>query len=300
MVVLLNVPLGSVHLLSPNMRYGIDYIAYIQQAGAVYQGERDYVQLSSNLGPCYYPASHIYHYILAYMLHLQTEHAETIIKFVHVIIHTLIIIFATKIAYLYFADEKERSKPQSQWKCMQAQWVAFILLSNIADRPWYIHGMYNDTIMMVYLLVAVYNFGNNQPILGSFWTTMALGVKAGIILIMPSLLGSIMYNHGLKMLIICTAVIVSFQVLIALPFVLGETSVKDYLDKSKLSGAGRNGFAGAPYYYDYLAAAHDLTIFWQFIPEPCYHSYECLARWLRLGILTVNVYHFFIRKSCTV
>ena len=91
---------------------------------------------------------------------------------------------------------------------------------------------------------------------------MALGVKAGIILIIPSLLGSIMYNHGLKMLLICVTIIVSFQALIALPFVLGETSVKDYLDKSKLSGAGRNGFANAPEIYDYLAAGHELTIFW--------------------------------------
>ena len=51
-------------------RYGIDYIAYLQQAGAVYNGERDYTKLSSNLGPCFYPAGHIWHYIPAYWLHL--------------------------------------------------------------------------------------------------------------------------------------------------------------------------------------------------------------------------------------
>lgn len=160
-------------------------------------------------------------------------------KFVHVIIHTFTIVFATKIGYLYFAEDKERSKEESEWKSMKAQWIAFILLSNIQDRPWYIHGMYNDTLMMLYLLICIYYVGKGCPIIGSFWCTMALGVKAGIILILPSLLGSIMYNHGLKMLIICTACIVSFQVLIALPFVLTDTKIKHYLDKSKLSGAGR-------------------------------------------------------------
>ena len=52
------------------MRYGMDYNAYIQQAGAVYNGETDYTKLSSHLGPCYYPAGHIWHYIPAYWLHL--------------------------------------------------------------------------------------------------------------------------------------------------------------------------------------------------------------------------------------
>ena len=91
--------------MSVNWRSGIDYIAYLQQAGAVYHGERDYLLLSSNLGPCYYPAGHIWHYMLAYMVHMQTEYAEFIIKFVHVLLHTLIIVFATKISYLYFTDE---------------------------------------------------------------------------------------------------------------------------------------------------------------------------------------------------
>ena len=86
----------------------------------MYYGERDYTWLSSNLGPCYYPAGHIWHYVLVFMLHLYTERAEIIVKFIHVIIHTLNIVFSTKIAYLYFSDEPERSKPESDWKSMRA------------------------------------------------------------------------------------------------------------------------------------------------------------------------------------
>jgi hypothetical protein len=32
-------------------------------------GERDYSKLSSNLGACYYPAGHIWHYIPVVKLH---------------------------------------------------------------------------------------------------------------------------------------------------------------------------------------------------------------------------------------
>ena len=62
--------MGICELFNLKWRYGVDYVAYIQQAGAVYMGERDYTMLSSHLGPCYYPAGHIWHYIPAYWLHL--------------------------------------------------------------------------------------------------------------------------------------------------------------------------------------------------------------------------------------
>jgi len=100
-----NMLLSICEIFEISMRYGIDYNAYIQQAGAVYNGETDYTKLSSHLGPCYYPAGHIWHYIPAYWLHLQTDYAEYIIKFGHQIIHSLIIVFVTKISYVYFNDD---------------------------------------------------------------------------------------------------------------------------------------------------------------------------------------------------
>ena len=81
MIFVVHVGLGLPYLLDFTNRYGIDYVAYIQQAGAVYNGETDYSKLSSHLGPCYYPAGHLFHYMPAYWLHMQTEYAELIIKF---------------------------------------------------------------------------------------------------------------------------------------------------------------------------------------------------------------------------
>ena len=70
-IFVINTVLGSPYLVEvTGERYGIDYVAYIQQAGAVYNGERDYTKLSSNLGPCFYPAGHLLHYLPAYWLHL--------------------------------------------------------------------------------------------------------------------------------------------------------------------------------------------------------------------------------------
>lgn len=77
------------------------------------------------------------------------------------------------------------------------------------DRPWYIHQMYNDIIMICYTLPALYYLAKGRPFIGSFLVTMALGVKVGVMLILPALLGSIMYNHGLRALIGSVAIIIS-------------------------------------------------------------------------------------------
>ena len=68
--------------------------------------------------------------------------------------------------------------------------IAFILLANKEDRSYW-STMYNDEIMMLYMLVAIYMVIKNKPIWGTFWFSMALGVKAGVILLIPALLGSI-------------------------------------------------------------------------------------------------------------
>jgi len=65
-----NIILSIPELFELTNRFGIDYVAYLQQAGAVYNGETDYTMLSSTLGPCFYPAGHIWHYIPVYWLHL--------------------------------------------------------------------------------------------------------------------------------------------------------------------------------------------------------------------------------------
>ncbi len=74
------------------------------------------------------------------------------------------------------------------------------MLANKEMKGFYMN-MYNDEIMVLYLIMAVYQCLKNKPMLASFWITMGLGVKAGVILILPGFLGSIQYNHGTLVLI---------------------------------------------------------------------------------------------------
>ena len=161
--------------------------------------------------------------------------------------------------------------------------------------------MFNDEIMVLYLIISIYFAITSRPYISSFFFTLGLSIKAGLLLIIPAFLGSIHFNHGTLVLLACLLIILGFQVVVALPFVLGETTVKEYLSKSKLTMEGRNQFAGANKYYDYLAASQPLSIVWNghTVSDRCYHlEPNCFANRVKFMILFMNVYHFFIRKNC--
>ena len=59
------------------------------------------------------------------------------------------------------------------------------------------------------------------------------------------------------------SIIVVFQIIIALPFVLTDTSVHDYMVRTKFTGAGR--VTPSPDYWNFVASQYDHSIFWTFI-----------------------------------
>ena len=91
----------------------------------------------------------------------------------------------------------------------QAQLLAISMLTNKNMRG-YFSEMYNDEIMVLYLIMAVYFSLKNKPLVASFLITMGLGVKAGVILILPGFLGSLQYNHGTLVLIKSIVIILGF------------------------------------------------------------------------------------------
>ena len=88
--------------------------------------------------------------------------------------------------------------------------VAFILVSNYNERSAFTHGMYNDQTMMLYIMITIYLTLTNRPLLAAFFYTLGLSVKAGVLLMLPSFLGSIHMNYGTVNLIKSVIIIVSF------------------------------------------------------------------------------------------
>ena len=67
---------------------------------------------------------------------------------------------------------------------------------------------------------------------------------------------------------------------------------------SKLTGAGRNGRAGASKIYDYMAAVQGLSILWTWVPHDLYIDKERFSDRLFKAMILINIWHFFVRKWC--
>lgn len=162
--------------------------------------------------------------------------------------------------------------------------------------------LFNDSFTVLYVAMAIYYvILNGNPIWASFWFTMALSVKAGAMLLVPAFLGWIQYQHGLRNLLACIFVIVSFQLLIASPFTVdpvaqllgferGDTSWKDYFKYAKFSGGDKDRQYGSLY---------DWTIYWQMIDRRIYYKWWFVAL-LKLTMLAINVWYFFVRRFCVM
>lgn len=107
-------------------------------------------------------------------------------------IHSLIIVYVTKIAFIYFKEDTgQRAKhwlDTSRDQCAKAQLMVFVMLGNTEERGYYAT-MYNDEIMILYLILCVYYVLVNRPFLATFFFTLGLSVKAGLILLLPAFLG---------------------------------------------------------------------------------------------------------------
>ena len=68
--------------------------------------------------------------------------------------------------------------------------IGFILLSNHKDRELQSE-MFNDQIMMMYMVISIYLFAVNKPFWSSLLLTVALSVKAGVVLLLPAFAGSL-------------------------------------------------------------------------------------------------------------
>jgi uncharacterized membrane protein len=88
--------------------------------------------------------------------------------------------------------------------------VCFILLSNEEVRELNM-SMFNDTILFLYVVISI-NFlvSSNRPVLAAMFLTLGLSIKAGAMLLVPSFLGWIQYQHGTIVLLRCIFLIFIF------------------------------------------------------------------------------------------
>ena len=145
--------------------------------------------------------------------------------------------------------------------------------------------------MIFLLIVAVYQIMTNRPMAASLFFTMSLGTKAGALLMLPTFLGSIQYFYGTIRLIQSVVIIVGYQILVALPFVMNHTTVMYYLENSFIFSEKNEGARTGVIYSG--------TIFWHFVGKDFFDDPTKFANPLRAIMICVQIWHFFVRQGCT-
>ena len=176
----------------------------------------------------------MWHYSPIYFIYLQIDKAEMIHKLIHFLLHTGSISIVVSMAYRYFRNDLRK-----------AQIIAFILVSNEELRELN-QNMFNDSILAFYILFCMYFVSKNKPIAGALCLSLSFSIKAGAILLFPGFLGWVQYQHGTIKLLVSIIILISFQLIIALPFynndaalALGfkqgaDGNLADYVKNSKM------------------------------------------------------------------
>jgi uncharacterized membrane protein len=144
--------------------------------------------------------------------------------------------------------------------------------------------MANDQLLGLFILLTIYLMAIGRPYLSSCMFSMGLSLKAGGLLLIPALLGSIQYAYGLRQLITSIVIIVLIQYSLGYVFFMRDWD--SYWIRSRIFGAETNDMN--------VGASFDNTVYWNFLSREVYYS-NWFTDWLKVLTLVFNVYHFFIR-----
>ena len=67
--------------------------------------------------------------------------------------------------------------------------------------------LYNDTFLGFYCVICIWLISVNKPILSAIFLSLAISIKAGSVLLIPSVFGLVQYHNGTKTLFAVIAII---------------------------------------------------------------------------------------------
>jgi len=78
---------------------------------------------------------------------------------------------------------------------------------------------YNENFTTFYIVLCLFFFTRQQPLLAALTLSVSMSIKGGTVIILPALLGCVHYSHGTITLLKSVLIIISVQVIVALPFI---------------------------------------------------------------------------------
>ncbi|KAL9933614.1 hypothetical protein V8E36_007272 [Tilletia maclaganii] len=181
----------------------IDFSTYIQQADVFLKGERDYVKITGDSGPCVYPAGHLYIYALFHLFSSGTTNIPAAqLAFGAVYIANLVVVIA-----LY----RLGGAPTA---------LLPFLASSKRLHSIYALRLFNDPFAMFFFYISALLLCRRKWTSAVIMLSAALSIKMNILLFIPALVTILFRALGLPRSIPLGIAFLAVQVLVSLPFTL--------------------------------------------------------------------------------
>jgi len=264
-------------LILHRVRYTeIDWKAYMQEVQGVLDGDYDYEHLRGGTGPLVYPAGFVWLFSALHAAHgadpaccrlpanLVTESARCVsgggdIHFAQLLF--LLLYLCTQAVVL---DLFRRSRALPPWA------LALVCLSP-RMHSLYLLRLFNDCVAMLFAYAFLHCFVSRRHFVGTLLFSAAVSVKMNALLFAPAAAVLLLRAHGWPRSLMCAALFVGVQLVLAAPF----------LD-ANASGYARKAFE--------LSRAFEQrwSVNWQFVPAGLFAS-AAFARVLLVGHVALLV-----------
>ncbi|GAA5828542.1 hypothetical protein JCM11251_000842 [Rhodosporidiobolus azoricus] len=207
----------------------IDFSTYLQQAEHFINGQRDYSQIRGESGPCYYPATHLYLYSFLYYLvrpvfgMVDGVPARIVGGHLQLAQFAFGGVYVLSLGLVFVLYSRNSSLPQ---------YLLPLLCISKRLHSIYVLRMFNDALAMLFLYAALVLYtdlsGSKRAVRwkwvwGTLLFSLALNTKMSILLFLPALLYLLFVYHSPITCLFHTLLLLTTQILLALPFVLPTT-----------------------------------------------------------------------------
>ncbi|XP_054160448.1 lethal(2)neighbour of Tid protein-like [Oppia nitens] len=238
----------------------IDWSTYVQQVECFVQnGTVNYEQIGGNTGPIVYPAGHLYSYSALYYL----TNRGTDIRRCQYIFAAIYLLTLASVFRIYRRMDQ-----------MLPPYVFIVMCcTSYRIHSIYVLRLFNDTIAMLLLYIAINFFIDRKWTVGSIFYSLGVSVKMNILLFAPALLLLYIENNSLKNVAKNLGICAIIQLIIGLPFLASHP--KAYLIRS--FNLGR-------------IFMHKWTVNWRFLPNHLFISPYFHLILLTLHLMTIVLF----------
>lgn len=185
----------------------IDYSTYLQQVHQIWLGERDYSKVSGDSGPLVYPAGFVYTFQQIRWI-VGISDPDLMIRYGQILFGAVYLATTAIVMRMY------RSCGIRQY------WPYVLLILSRRIHSIYILRMFNDTICMFFLYLALLSLINGRYMTGAILYSFSVSIKMNTLLFLPGLILTLYLQCGFKRLVLLSSAMGAVQVILGLPFLI--------------------------------------------------------------------------------